>query len=74
MSDTKSTSPRVRVRKDQHPDAGPYPWHYSVEWETPEPNAMDYGSLATWEEALASALASLASEDQFRKERDKGVI
>ncbi len=66
------TAPRIRVRKDSGPDEA-HPWHYSVEWPEPEGDSMDYGSLATWEEAMTCALDSLRETEAFLAERERLV-
>ena len=64
---------RVTIRKDQDDPADPYPWHYTVEWDPREEDAMDYGSLETWELALHCALESLRCEGEFAAERERMV-
>ncbi|MHB1100346.1 MAG: hypothetical protein ACYCZR_12405 [Burkholderiales bacterium] len=43
-----------------------YPWFYEVEHDPPEEDASDYGSVQTWQQALACVNEALAEREVTR--------
>lgn len=58
-------SQRAKIRKDPtHADQ--FNWFYTVEHEPPGPDALDYGSVESWEEAMRCVEAVLKEDEVVR--------
>lgn len=55
------TTKRARIYKDaaQSPE---FPWFYTVENNPPTEDALDYGSVETWERAMRCVSDALGSQ------------